>query len=181
MWPEEAVSRPSGSARPLRVKQRRAEKRSPHMPGPRQTLVGDVFHMCIFKPVTDMPRRSAVEPRPGLRRRHGVRPAFSLGVFQRNRSVTAPLGPSGGRSRLPSAPKDSMSQSATLPSLPTKPQVTTQILAPSPCSTDPQESPRASTRLSGLLTAPGLVTGDLSISQREVDIFSAARPMAAAV
>lgn len=31
--------------------------------------------MCIFKPVTDMPRRSAVEPRPGLRRRHGVRPA----------------------------------------------------------------------------------------------------------
>lgn len=146
--------------------------------------------MCIFKPVTDMPRRSAVEPGPGLRRRHGVRPAarapsaspaFSLGVFQRNRSVTAPLGPSGGRSRLPSAPKDSMSQSATLPSLPTKPQVTTQILAPSPCSTDPQESPRASTRLSGLLTAPGLVTGDLSISQREVDIFSAARPMAAAV
>lgn len=172
------------------MKQRRAEKRSPHMPGPRQTLVGDVFHMCIFKPVTDMPRRSAVEPRPGLRRRHGVRPAarapsaspaFSLGVFQRNRSVTAPLGPSGGRSRLPSAPKDSMSQSATLPSLPTKPQVTTQILAPSPCSTEPQESPRASTRLSGLLTAPGLVTGDLSISQREVDIFSAARPMAAAV
>lgn len=146
--------------------------------------------MCIFKPVTDMPRRSAVEPRPGLRHRHGVRPAarapsaspaFSLGVFQRNRSVTAPLGPSGGRSRLPSAPKDSMSQSATLPSLPTKPQVTTQILAPSPCSTEPQESPRASTRLSGLLTAPGLVTGDLSISQREVDIFSAARPMAAAV
>lgn len=146
--------------------------------------------MCIFKPVTDMPRRSAVEPRPGLRRRHGVRPAarapsaspaFSLGVFQRNRSVTAPLGPSGGRSRLPSAPKDSMSQSATLPSLPTKPQVTTQILAPSPCSTEPQESPRASTRLSGLLTAPGLVTGDLSISQREVDMFSAARPMAAAV
>lgn len=113
------------------------------MPGPRQTLVGDVFHMCIFKPVTDMPRRSAVEPRPGLRRRHGVRPAarapsaspaFSLGVFQRNRSVTAPLGPSGGRSRLPSAPKDSMSQSATLPSLPTKPQVTTQILAPFSCS-----------------------------------------------
>lgn len=48
-----------------------------------------------------------------------------------------------------------MSQSATLPSLPTKPQVTVQTLAPSPCSTEPQESPKATTHLSGLLLKVG--------------------------
>lgn len=51
-----------------------------------------------------------------------------------------------------------------------------------PRSTEPQESPQATTHLSGLLLkGPSLVTGDLPISQHEVDIFSATRQMAAAL
>lgn len=75
-----------------------------------------------------------------------------------------------------------MSQSATLSSLPAKPQIPIQILAPLPRSTEPQESPQATTHLSGLLLkGPSLVTGDLPISQHEVDIFSATGQMAAAL
>lgn len=107
------------------------------MLGPRQTFVGYFFHMCIFKLLRTCPSTAEWRRGPGPAQLRWPSAPATLRALCHAHLLFGCL--------LKKSHRYSPTQSLWLPSapLPAKPRVTIQILAPSPCSTEPQESPKS--------------------------------------